>query len=181
LEKLAGTVCRRMTTRRLPLVLPMNSKKATEKMIAAGIILKANTLDELAAKMIKEGPALGIGGDLKTDVFKAEIARYNKLAKAGKDEDFGKDPQTLFAIDKPPFYAVRTTVGILVAQAGALVNGKFQVTDKEGKVIPGLYACGNNAGGFNQYEYSMDADIGSLARCCVSGYLAAKIAAGVPV
>ncbi|HEY3275575.1 MAG TPA: FAD-binding protein [Syntrophorhabdaceae bacterium] len=181
LENLAGTVCRRMTTRRIPLVLPMNSKKATEKMIEAGIIIKANSIEELAAKMIKEGPALGIGGDLNVDVFKATVARYNELAKSGRDKDFGKDPQTLFPCDKPPYYAVRTTVGILVAQAGPLVNDKFQVMNKEGKVISGLYACGNNAGGFNQYEYSMDADIGSLARCCVTGYLAAKYAAGVPV
>jgi len=72
-------------------------------------------------------------------------------------------------------------VGILVTQAGPLVNENFQVLDKDGKVIPGLYACGNNAGGFNQYEYSMDADIGSLGRCTVMGYVAAKHAAGVKI
>ncbi|MFY9396773.1 MAG: FAD-dependent oxidoreductase, partial [Desulfomonilia bacterium] len=43
LEKLKGTVCRRMTTRRFPLALPMNTRTATEKMIEAGIILKADT------------------------------------------------------------------------------------------------------------------------------------------
>src|SRR5690606_151374 len=104
-----------------------------------------------------------------------------QIVKTGYDEDFGKDPQTLFPIDRPPYYAVRTTVGILVTQAGPLVNENFQVLDKDGKVIPGLYACGNNAGGFNQYEYSMDADIGSLGRCTVMGYVAAKHAAGVKI
>jgi fumarate reductase flavoprotein subunit len=180
MEKLKGTVCRRMTNRYFPLVMPYNTHEATEKLIAAGIILKANTFDELAAKMLKEGPALGIGADLDIKKFKETVARYSQLAKAGYDKDFGKDPMTLFPIDKPPYYAVRTTVGILVTQAGPLINDDFQVIDKEGHVIPGLYACGNSSGGFNQYEYSMDADLGSLGRACVMGYLAAKHAAGVP-
>lgn len=181
LEKLAGTVCRRMTTRQVPFLLPMNTKELTEKLIAAGIILKANTLDELAKKMNQAGPSLGIGADLNVDTFKATISRYNQNAKSGHDVDFGKDPQKLFPCDKPPFYAVRTTLGILVTMAGPMVNENFQVVDKQGSVIPGLYAVGNCAGGFNSYEFSMDADIGSLGRCTVSGYLAAKHAAGIPV
>ncbi|MFH0725497.1 MAG: FAD-dependent oxidoreductase [Pseudomonadota bacterium] len=180
-EKLAGTVCRRMTTRRLPFILPMNTKETTEKLIAAGIILKADTLDALAAKMKMEGPSLGIGSDLDADTFKATVKRYNELAASGHDSDFGKDPQMLFPCDKPPFYAVRTTLGILVTMAGPMVNEYFQVIDKQGRIIPGLYAVGNCSGGFNSYEFSMDADIGSLGRCCVSGYLAAKHAAGVSV
>jgi len=181
LEKLAGTVCRRMTTRRLPFILPMNTKDTTEKLINEGIILKAATIDELAAKMKKEGPSLGIGADLNVDTLKATVARYNQIANSGIDADFGKDPQKLFPCDKPPYYAVRTTLGILVTMAGPLVNENFQVIDKEGNIIPGLYACGNSAGGFNSYEFSMDADIGSLGRCTVSGYLAAKHAAGFSV
>lgn len=180
-EKLAGTVCRRMTTRKIPFILPMNTKEATEAMIKAGIILKADTIEELVAKMNKVGPSLGIGADLDVNTFKATVARYNQLMKSGHDDDFGKDPQKCFPCDKPPYYACRTVVGILVTQAGALVNDNFQVVDKDNKVIPGLYACGNVAGGFNSYEFSMDADIGSLGRCVVSGYLAAKHAAGVKV
>lgn len=180
-EKLKGTVCRRMTTRRTPLVLPFATKEATEQLIKEGVILKANTLEELAAKMNKVGPSLGIGADLDVNTFKATVARYNKVAKSGNDTDFGKDPQALFPCDEAPYYAVRTTVGILVTMAGALTNDNFQVLDKEGKVIPGLYACGNSSGGFNQYEFSMDADTGSLGRACIQGYLAAKHAAGEEV
>jgi fumarate reductase flavoprotein subunit len=180
-ERLAGTVCRRMTTRRIPFILPFNTKKMHENLIKEGIILKADTLDELAAKMNKMGPSLGIGSDLDASAFKATVARYNELAKSGHDSDFGKDPQKFVPCDKPPYYAIRTTVGILVTMAGPLVNENFQVIDKEGKIIPGLYACGNNAGGFNSYEFSMDADVGSLGRCCVSGYIAGKHAVGKPV
>jgi fumarate reductase flavoprotein subunit len=180
-EKLAGTVCRRMTTRRIPFVLPFNTKQMHENLIREGIILKANSLEELAAKMNKAGPSLGIGADLNADTLKATVERYNQLAKSGHDSDFGKDPQKFIPCDKPPYYAIRTTVGILVTMAGPLVNDNFQVIDKEGKVIPGLYAAGNNSAGFNSYEFSMDADVGSLGRCCVSGYIAAKHAAGVPL
>ena len=181
LERVGGTVCRRMTTRRFPFVLPFNTKEFNGKLIDAGVILKADTIEELAAKMNQVGPGLGIGAGIKLDVFKATLERYNSLARSGYDEDFFKDPQKFVPCDKPPYYAVRTTVGILVAQGGALVNENFQVLDTENEVIPGLYAIGNVAGGFNGLEYDMIADIGSLGRCCVSGYLAAKHAAGVKV
>jgi succinate dehydrogenase/fumarate reductase flavoprotein subunit len=179
LERLGGTVCRRMTTRKLPFILPMNTKLNTEKMIEAGVILKANTIDELATKMMVEGPTLGIGADTSVKTISDAVTRYNQLCKARHDEDFGKDPSLMIAIEKPPYYACRTCLGLLVVQGGAMVNDNFQVLDEEGRVIPGLYACGNVAGGFNGLEYSMDADFGSLGRACVSGYIAARHGAGV--
>lgn len=181
LERLAGTVCRRSTTRHIDFILPFATKECTQNLIDAGIILKANTIEELAAKMNKVGPSLGIGSDVDVNTLKATVERYNYLANNGYDEDFYKDPQKFVPCNKPPYYACRTTVGILVAQGGALVNDNFQVVDKEGKVIPGLYACGNVAGGFNGFEFDMLADVGSLGRSCVMGYLAAKHAAGVKV
>jgi fumarate reductase flavoprotein subunit len=181
LEKLAGSVCRRMTTRRTNFILPMNLTEMTEKFIKAGIILKADTIEELAAKMNQAGPKLGIGADLDVNTFKSTVERYNQLAKSGHDSDFGKDPQMFFPCDKPPYYAIRTGYGILVVQAGALINENFQPIDKEGKVFQGLYACGNVAGGFNAYEYSMTVDKGSLGRATTMGYLAAKYAAGQKV
>ena len=170
-----------MTTRHVPFILPMNTIKNTEKMVEAGVILKANTLKELYQKMREEGPKLGIGGDFTDEDMQATVDRYNEICKKGEDVDFGKDPQCLVPIDKPPYYACRTTVGILVTQAGPLVDDHFRVYDKDNRPIPGLFACGNVAGGFKQYEYSMNADIGSLGRCAISGYVAAKTAAGEKV
>ena len=40
------------------------------------------------------------------DNFKATVARYNELAKQGKDLDFGKRSELLFSIEKPPFTPV---------------------------------------------------------------------------
>lgn len=180
-SKMKGTVCRRMTTKFVPFILPMNTIENTEKMIKGGVIIKANTIDELLRKMHEEGPKLGIGGDFKDDVILASIKRYNELCAKGVDEDFGKDARTLIAINKPPYYACRTTVGILVTQAGPLVSDRYEVFDKENRPIPGLFAAGNVAGGFNQYEFSMNSDIGSLGRCAISGYVAAKTAAGESV
>jgi len=179
LERLGGTVCRRMTTHKLPFILPMNTRANTEKMIDAGVILKANTIEELAEKMLAEGPALGIGAETSVETIRTSFERYNHLCQKGNDEDFGKDPTLMIRLEKPPYYACRTCVGLLVVQAGPLVNDDFQVLDKQGRVIPGLYACGNVAGGFNSFEYSMDADFGSLGLACVSGYIAGKHAAGV--
>lgn len=178
LYRLKGTVCRRMTTRSIPFILPMNTKEATQKMIDAGVIIKANSIPELVHKMVEKGPSLGIGNNMKEPVLQATIDRYNELAKKGDDEDFGKDPRALIEINKPPYYACRTTVGVIVCTGGPIVDEYFRVMDKNGGIIPGLYACGNNAGGYNQYEYDMPTDVGSLGRACVSGYLAAKHAAG---
>jgi fumarate reductase flavoprotein subunit len=180
-DKLKGTVCRRMTTKHVPFILPMNTIKNTEKMIEGGVILKADTLPELFKKMRAEGPKLGIGADFTDEDIMATINRYNELCAKGVDEDFGKDANCLVPIGKPPYYACRTTVGILVTQAGPLVDDHYRVYDQDNKPIEGLFACGNVAGGFNAYEFCMNADIGSLGRCAISGYVAAKTAAGEKV
>ena len=174
-----GTVCRRMTDKFVKFVLPMNTTKATEIMIKEGVILKADSIEELAEKMKKAGPGLGIGDEISVETLRNQLNRYNELCRKGEDEDFGKDPQCLIPLDKPPYYACRTTVGILVTQAGPLVNKHWQATDKKGHVVPGLYAIGNVSGGFNQYETPMDAPLNSLSYAVTSGYLAARHCAGL--
>ena len=103
---------------------------------------KADTLVELALKMKVDPRA-----------FVDTMERYNKFCETGKDLDFGKSAQMLQAIKKPPFYAVfgnrwsQSTKG----RNGIAVNSRFQVLDKNGEVMPGLYAAGDGCsifGGF---------------------------------
>ena len=69
-------------------------KKEFDAKVTAGTMLKADTLDDLAAKM-----------KVLRRRSKATVARYNELVKGGKDLDFGKRANRLTPIDKPPYYA----------------------------------------------------------------------------
>ena len=73
------------------------------------------------------------------------VARYNEIAAKGKDEDFEKP--VMHKIDTPPFYAARYRSRMDNSYGGLRINGKAQVMDLEGEVIPGLYAGGEASGG----------------------------------
>ena len=90
------------------------------------------------------------------------VARYNGFVDSGKDEDFGK-PRPLYTIAKPPFYAAWATPVIHDTRAGLRINGKCQVVDMNGEVIPGLYCGGESAGGFSMH---------GLARATCQGFIA---------
>jgi fumarate reductase flavoprotein subunit len=95
---------------------------------------KADTLAELALKM-----------KIDPSAFIATIERYNKFCENGKDLDFGKDAKSLIPIRTPPFYAFfghrfsQCTKGM----NGIVVNNNFEVINKKGEVMPGLYATGD--------------------------------------
>jgi fumarate reductase flavoprotein subunit len=102
-----------------------------------GNVLTAQTIEELARKM--EAPV---------ETLKLTVARYNEMAQNGKDLDFGKHPDRLTTIEKPPFYACKMEARYMVILSGLKVNTKLQVLDTERNVIPGLYAAGNVSGSF---------------------------------
>jgi fumarate reductase flavoprotein subunit len=104
--------------------------------------LKADTIEGLARKM-----------DVPVKTFKATIERVNRLAKMGQDLDFGKRPDRLFTVEKPPFYAGIIEQHILVVLGGLNTNTKFQPLDKDRKVIPGLYLSGNTVGNRFAIDY----------------------------
>ncbi|MEF9995694.1 MAG: flavocytochrome c [Burkholderiaceae bacterium] len=113
----------------------------TEKILADGLSFRANTLEELAKileEKFKVPPA----------TFLATVKQYNELAASGKDTDFGKAPTNLKPILKPPFYASPTQAGVHHTMGGLRTQGTTgKVLDREGKVIPRLYAGGEVTGG----------------------------------
>jgi fumarate reductase flavoprotein subunit len=102
-----------------------------------GYIQKANTIEELAVKL-----------KLPVDAFKTTVKRYNQMAHAGVDEDFGKAAKDLIALETPPFYGATNAGWLLTTMDGLHINADMQVLDKSGNVIEGLYAAGDVAGGF---------------------------------
>ncbi len=107
------------------------------------ISVMADTIEELAEKM-----------KMPVETFKATVTRYNELARLGNDLDFGKRPDRLTTIDKPPYYAGKGGYGLLTVLGGLNVNTKLQPLDGDWKVIPGLYLAGNTIGNLFAVDYS---------------------------
>ena len=113
----------------------------------------ADTLEELAGYLGYTGEA--------AERFTASVGRYNELCRQGKDLDFAKDPKLLLAVDKPPFYGIKTILTKpdtgLVGLNGVVTDEHQAVLGKDFKPIPGLYATGTCGGGkfFMQYSSIM--------------------------
>jgi len=121
-----------------------------------GYFVKANTLAELSRKVVENEHQ-----KMPLKYLEATIARYNELADKGVDEDFEKPK--LHRIDKAPFYAAIVPLTVNDSYGGLRINGKTQVLDLEGQVIPGLYAGGEASGGGRQH---------GIGRATVHGYIA---------
>ncbi|HEV2201017.1 MAG TPA: FAD-binding protein [Bryobacteraceae bacterium] len=130
-----------------------------------GWFFSAGTLGELAAK-IKNPYQYQ---PMPSQALEEAVARYNSHVDAGKDADFGK-PGPKYKFQTPPFYAAWSTPILHDTLAGLKINTKCQVMDVHGKVIAGLYCCGESAGGFALH---------GLPRVTVFGRIAGREAATV--
>ncbi|MEU2033675.1 3-oxosteroid 1-dehydrogenase [Nocardia amamiensis] len=151
-----------------------------QKYMDAGIIQQAGTLAELASK-IGVPPA----------TLTATVQRFNRFARAGRDEDFRRgesaydryygDPTVrpnpcLAPIERGPFYAVEMVPGDLGTKGGLVTDEHARVLDTEGRTITGLYAAGNNSASVMGNDYAgAGATIGPAM---VFGYIAADHIAG---
>jgi fumarate reductase flavoprotein subunit len=124
----------------------------------------ADSIKELAEKM---GVAVG--------VLEATVREYNRSCEKGHDDLFAKDPQYLRPLKGPKYYAVKARTIFLGTLGGIKINHNIEVVDKKGKVIPGLYAGGFDAGGMWGDSYCMRPSSGASAGFAVnSGRIAAK-------
>jgi succinate dehydrogenase/fumarate reductase flavoprotein subunit len=96
-----------------------------------GWFVKADSLDQLAAATGCDGKAMA-----------ATVLRYNASCKTGFDLDFGRDRETLVALDGPPFYAIEIIVGLPQAVGGGRRDKHARVVDPKGSPIPRLYEAG---------------------------------------
>ena len=110
-----------------------------------GLIMKADTIEELADKM-------GFAGADK-DNFVATVARYNELYDKQNDEDFGKPASRLSAIRTAPFYGCWLGASLLCTEQGIAINDKGQALDNDNKPMPGLYVTGDMSGSFFANNY----------------------------
>ena len=106
-----------------------------------------------------------------SSTFLATVARYNELCDTG-DEDFGKRPELMSKIAQPPFDRLRMPVEVAVTVGGLTTNADSECLDEEGRVIPGLFAVGNAAGGLFGTDYNEVTVPGiSIGRSLTFGWL----------
>lgn len=145
----------------------------------AGIAHRADDLGELGRRM-GVPPA-----DLLTT-----IARFNEMACAGQDSDFGRGRSAydryygdltvtpnpnLRALDRGPFYAVKMVLSDLGTCGGLRADERARVLREDGTAIPGLYAIGNTAA--NAFGTTYPGAGATIAQGLVYGYVAARDAA----
>lgn len=140
--------------------------------INRGWILKADTLEELAAK-IKADPENREQIDVKA--FVETVKQFNEYCAAGKDPDFDRDPSTMGPVENPPFYALKLYPGGPNTKGGVDANAKREVLDWEAKPIPRLFSAGEISSVF-KFTYQAG---GNLTECIVCGRLAGKNAAAM--
>lgn len=144
-------------------------------LIDAGFFKKADTIEGLAAQC-----------DLDPATLAQTIARFNMLAKSGKDVDFkrGDEPYdrlwgdptkpnpNLGPVEKPPFYATPLYVGDIGTKGGLVINADAQVLDQNAAPIAGLYAAGNATASVMGRSYPGPGS--TLGPAMTFGYIASK-------
>lgn len=134
-----------------------------------GVVVQADTPEELAERMGAPGA-----------VFAASLKRYNELAALGRDEDFGKRPELLMPLDKPPYYAMKFGPALLAVVGGLRVDENMRVLDAAGGRIPGLYALGNTAGGRYGVDYPVIIPGNSHGTAMTFGFLTGEALGAEP-
>lgn len=139
-----------------------------EAAVADGRAVKADTLEELVAKIYPDDT------DAQQTALDS-IRRYNELAKAGYDEDFHKPASRMWAVENGPFYADKFTTALLLVCIGGLESDEDCHTfDADRNVIPGLYVAGNIQGNRFATEYPIGLKGVSHSMAMYYGYVAGK-------
>jgi hypothetical protein len=125
-----------------------------------GYFFSADTIEDLARKIQKGHEFQRVPLTHLADTVK----KWNSYVDAGADPDFGRGKDApMHKFEKPPFYAAAICPVWHDSYGGLRINGKGQVLDTQGEVIPGLYSGGEASGGGNQH---------GLGRALVHGYIA---------
>ncbi|TWH60152.1 Succinate dehydrogenase/fumarate reductase, flavoprotein subunit [Desulfitobacterium sp. LBE] len=139
-----------------------------EALIPQGFIVESDTLEGLAEKL-----------QLPVNTFVKTVQRYNELCQKGVDEDFGKESYRMLALEKAPFRGAVLGGQLICTCDGLRINTNLQVLDVNLEPIEGLYAAGNDSGGFFADNYP-ELIIGSTCgRAITFGRLAGQIVASL--
>ena len=135
---------------------------------AGGVVLEANTIDELADQMKSY--------KVHAQNVKKTVSEYQAAAVADTTAELpiAKSPMPtgyLTKMDTPPFYAVQVAAGISGFYGGLETTNEGKVLDYSDTPIRGLFAVPMASGGVFYKEYG-----GGLALCATFGAAAGEAA-----
>jgi succinate dehydrogenase/fumarate reductase flavoprotein subunit len=145
-----------------------------------GELIEAPSIDALADRIGVEKSALS-----------TTLERYNAHARTGLDPEFGRGstiyqrhlgdaghlPNPCVApIEQAPYYALRIYPADLGTAIGLRTDCHARVLRKDGAVIAGLYACGNDMGSIMNGNYPGPGI--TLGPALTFGYIAGRHLAG---
>ena len=108
----------------------------TREQVEENTTVIADTLDDLADQ-------LGID----PDGLKATVARYNELARLGRDDDFAKRADRMYPIEQPPFYGTKMEGAFAFCMThGVMADASCHALTRDRDIVKGLYVCGNTMG-----------------------------------
>lgn len=155
-------------------------QRLPKKWVESGVIVSADTLEELADK-----------AGLPAEAFTATVQRFNGFAATGVDEDFHRgesaydryygDPTNkpnpnLGEISHGPFYAAKMVPGDLGTKGGIRTDVHGRALRDDDSIIDGLYAAGNVSAPVMGHTYPGPG--GTIGPAMTFGYLAALHLAG---
>ncbi len=126
-----------------------------ENLVSRGILVKGDTLEDVAAPF-----------GVDADELKRTVDRWNQFAAQGHDDDFNYR-DTLTPIGDGPYYMNSYKPAVHYTMGGLHINTNAEVLDTNGNVIPGLFAAGEVAGhkmGTNRLGSCSMADIYTFGR-----------------
>lgn len=112
--------------------------KAIDFYEKSGLVKQGETLADLAKEV-----------EMDAKVLENTVSSWNTGVKDHNDSTFKRETGMDNDLSHGPYYAIKIAPGIHHTMGGAKINAKTEVLTKEGKVVPGLFAAGEAAGGLH--------------------------------
>jgi succinate dehydrogenase/fumarate reductase flavoprotein subunit len=77
------------------------------------------------------------------EILAGTLSDYNAAAETGRDDRFGRSPDTLVPLDTRRLYAIETWPGLGGTTGGPRHDERARVLRPDGTAVPGLYAAGS--------------------------------------
>ena len=144
-----GYFCSQQKEQKIYMVIQDEDYNPSIYMDRLPILAVAETINELEAE-----------AGFEQGTISSTIQQYNQYAKNGNDEDFQKDPKWLKEFSKPPYAIIDYSFANQSSPAYSEINGPLmftlggletlptgEVLDKNGEIIPKLFAAGRTTAG----------------------------------
>ncbi|MCW1431092.1 FAD-binding protein [Novosphingobium sp. JCM 18896] len=186
---------RHRTVPALPSWMIMDSQFIRTYMLAATLPGANKPADWLSSGFLRKGDTiedLAMACGIQPAALKDTTERFNRFARQGKDEDFGRGDRaydrflgdythgpnaTLGTVEQGPFYAVAINPGDVGTFGGVVTDSAARVLREDGAVIRGLYATGTTTAAVMGRTYPGAGC--SIGPSFTWGFVAAKHAAGL--